>query len=160
MHFYTLPELISKNNHTVYKYSQSSLKKLLQIDPQLVDLLFEAANHIDVKIVSGYRTAEEQNHLFKRGLSTKDGYLHKSTHQSHRAVDILPLPHDINMYQTSEENTRRWHYFTGFIQGLAASRGLPIRCGLKWRTKPMAVLERPLHDNTFIDANHFELIKG
>lgn len=41
-----------------------------------------------VKTISGYRTAAQQNALFRQGLTPADGYSKPSAHQSYRAVDI------------------------------------------------------------------------
>lgn len=41
-----------------------------------------------VKTISGYRTAAQQNALFRQGLTPADGYSRPSAHQSHRAVDV------------------------------------------------------------------------
>lgn len=41
-----------------------------------------------VKTISGYRTAAQQNALFKQDLTPADGYSRPSAHQSYRAVDI------------------------------------------------------------------------
>ena len=153
---YSKSELIAKNTQK-YRYSTSSLNKLLNIDTRLVDLMFLAANFLDLKIVQGYRTPEQQQKLYREHKSTKDGYIKTSTHQHHKALDVLPLPKNDNMYKDSPENSRRWAYFTGFIQGLAAANGLKIRTGWKWRTKPQKTLERSLHENTFPDYNHIEL---
>lgn len=41
-----------------------------------------------VKTISGYRTAAQQNALFRQGLTPADGYARPSAHQSYRAVDV------------------------------------------------------------------------
>ena len=153
---YNYRELIAKNTQK-YPYSKRSLKKLLNIDANLVDLLFEAANFLDLKIVQGYRSPEEQNKLYKQGKSTKDGYIKLSKHQSGKAVDVMPLPTGINIYLTDFENSLRWAYFTGFMQGLASAHNITLRTGWKWRANPQKTITRDLKDNTFLDSNHLEI---
>jgi len=158
MKTYKISELIAKNTQK-YRFSTSSLKKLLNVDSRLVDLCFDIAKYIDIKVIQGYRTPEQQHALYSQGRSTKDGYIKKSKHQSHRAVDLLPLPKikESSMYANSQENSLRWAYFTGFVQALALSKGIKIRAGWKWRTSPMNTLARPLSENTLVDSNHFEI---
>jgi len=49
---------------------------------------------VDFTVISGYRTAEQQNALFKKDVSTLDGYEKKSYHQTGYAVDIMPIVKD------------------------------------------------------------------
>ena len=158
MKTYTLQQLKQKNTQR-YRYSEASLQRLIGVDSLLVDLLFTAANYIDLKIISGYRTPQQQHRLYVQGLSTKDGYIHKSKHQTGRAVDVLPLPkiQEPSMYSSTKENTYRWAYFTGFIQALGLAHGLNIRTGFKWRSSPMQTLSRELSSNTLYDPAHIEI---
>ena len=158
MKTYTYNELTAKNTQR-YRFSRKSLRLLLNIDSELVDVIFIVAEHIDLKIIYGYRTPQEQHELYKKKASTKDGYIKKSKHQTGRAVDILPLPPKVNMYSKDRDNPSRWAYFVGFFQATALARGIKIRTGWKWRTNPMKVLSRPLRENTLVDSNHFEIIK-
>jgi len=151
-------ELEEKNKEVRYKFSSSSLKKLEGLHPALVDIIFEVANSIDLTIVYGLRTAEEQHKLYLAGRSSKDGYIKKSRHQSGKAVDILPRPRGVNMYNSKDrDNPTRWAYFTGFFQATALALGYETRVGWKWRTDPMEVLKRPLRENSLVDPNHFEI---
>ena len=159
MKTYTLAQLIAKNT-VKYPFSHTSLQKLLNIDSDLVDVIFKVAEHIDLRIVQGYRSPEEQNALFMAHKSSKDGYIKKSKHQTGRAIDILPLPRGINMYNPQDrDNATRWSYFVGFFQATALSMNIKIRTGWKWRTTPMNVLKRPIASNTLPDANHLEIIR-
>lgn len=159
MQTYTINELNTMNQkEVVYKFSKNSIENLLNIDRRLVDIIFDVANHIDMKIVYGYRTPEEQNRLFKAGKSSKDGYSRKSEHQSGMAVDILPLPKNVNMYDGKDrDNDTRWSYFVGFFQATALKLGHKTRVGWKWRIDPMDVMARPIRENTLVDMNHIEL---
>jgi peptidoglycan LD-endopeptidase CwlK len=154
-----------KRNQTVkYPYSKSSLEKLQGVHPKLIDFAFELANIIDCRLVYGVRSDEEQHKLFKEGRSSKDGYEHKSNHQTKEdgygyALDILPLPKNINMYSDdgSEDNIR-WGQFDGACHALAHMMGIKIRTGFKWRDNLMDSLERPERENNLPDGNHVELV--
>ena len=92
------------------------------------------------------------------GRSSKDGYRKKSRHQSGLAVDILPRPKGVNMYNSKDrDNPTRWAYFVGFFQATSIAMGYRTRVGWKWRTEPMEVLKRPLRENSLVDPNHLEL---
>jgi peptidoglycan L-alanyl-D-glutamate endopeptidase CwlK len=154
----TMPSLIEINKDLRYKYSKHSLQKLSTVHKDLAWIFCKAANFFDIRIVSGYRTPEQQHDLYLLGRSTKDGYKKKSRHQSGLAVDAVPVPKGINMYQKGFENSLRWAYFVGFIKALGAEEGVHIKSGWKWRTDPQESLVRPMAQNTFPDANHFEKV--
>lgn len=90
----------------MYKFSETSLNRLEKVNKTLVSIINEALSlsPIDFGIASGYRTAEEQFELFKKGRSYindkwqitsrdqvvtyLDGQVKKSRHQLGQAVDI------------------------------------------------------------------------
>ena len=73
--------------------SSRSYNRLKGVDAKLVRLVELAIKRtpIDFGIayMGGYRTDEEQNHLFNSGYSQKDGYLKISKHQTGEAVDLI-----------------------------------------------------------------------
>ena len=72
--------------------SKTSLKRLDGVDERLVEVVKKAIEitKVDFSVVSGYRTAEEQNKLYLEGKSECDGYKNKSKHQEGLAVDVAP----------------------------------------------------------------------
>lgn len=76
----------------MFKFSQSSIKRLNTIHPSLKLIMEESlkVSPIDFGIPAdgGKRTAERQNELFKQGVSKCDGYVNKSNHQTGNAVDV------------------------------------------------------------------------
>lgn len=156
--------LEDRNNQVKYKYSKSSLVKLEGVHPSMVDFAFEIANVIDCKLVYGVRTDKEQNELYKAGRSTFDGYTKKSNHQVKSdgygyALDILPLPNGVNMYNGKDpENKLRWAQFDGLCHGIAYKLGIKVKTGFKWRDNMMDSLARAERDNTLPDGNHVELV--
>lgn len=153
------------NKDVKYKYSESSLKKLLGVHPDMVMFAFELAQVVDCRLVYGVRSNEEQNKLYKMGRTSKDGYIKKSNHQTKDdgygyALDILPLPRGVNMYlDDGNEDNVRWGQFDGLCHGIAHMLGIKVRTGFKWRDNMMDSLKRPEKANTLPDGNHVELIK-
>jgi len=147
-----------------YPYSKSSIKKLEGVHPDMVRFAYELTEVIDCKIIYGIRTDEEQMQLFKDGKSTFDGVTKKSNHQPKEdgygyALDILPLPKGVNMYDDKDpENKLRWAQFDGLCQGIAHKLGIKIRTGFKWRSDMMSSLQRNESENTLPDDNHIELV--
>jgi len=147
-----------------YPYSTSSINKLTNVHPDLVKFAYKLADIIDCKIVYGVRTDEEQMKLYKDKKSSFDGITKKSKHQVKDdklgyALDILPLPKGVNMYDDNDpENKLRWAQFDGLCQGLAHGMGIKIKTGFKWRDNMMDSLKRNESENTLPDGNHIELI--
>ena len=156
--------LVERNKLVKYPFSKSSLEKLIGVHPKLVDFIFELANVVDLKIVYGVRTDREQYELYKEHKSTFNGVTEKSNHQPKEdgfgyAIDALPLPKNINMYDDSDiENKLRWAQFDGLCHGIAYKLGIKIRTGFKWRDNIMDSLARNEKDNTLPDGNHLELV--
>ena len=76
----------------MYKLSQRSLLRIAGIDDELLELVQRsiAKSPIDFGIpeFGGYRTAKEQNELFKKDVSKCDGIKVLSKHQSGNAFDV------------------------------------------------------------------------
>lgn len=155
---FSMSELRGANRKLKYKYSESSLRKLSTVKKELAALYLEAAMYINIRIVSGRRSAEEQYDLYLMGRSTKDGYMKKSKHQLGEAVDSVPVGKGMNMYSGGKENELRWAYYDGFMKALAMIMNINIRSGWKWRKSPMGELKRPMSSNTLPDPNHIELV--
>ena len=80
------------------KYSKRTLRNLKGLDPRLiiiVSVLIERGN-VDLTIIDGLRTAEEQLKHFESGASKLDGTNRKSYHQTGKAIDFIPYPFDGN----------------------------------------------------------------
>jgi peptidoglycan L-alanyl-D-glutamate endopeptidase CwlK len=152
------------NSKVRYPYSKSSLAKLQGVHPDMIRFAFALAEILDCKIVSGVRTTEEQAEKFAKGLTDRDGYYKKSSHQIRddgygHALDILPLPGKVNMYlDDGSEDNIRWGQFDGACHAVAHQLGIAVKTGFKWRSSLMASMERPERENTLPDGNHVELV--
>lgn len=130
-----------------FKYGQKSLDKLNTCHPDLQRLFNEAIKHVDIAIIDGVRTKEQQEEYVKTGKSkTMDSKHIKQPDGYSHAVDAMPFPIDWN-------NTSRNYLFAGFIKGLAVSMGINIRMGADWDG------DFETKDQTFNDTPHFELKK-
>ena len=110
-----------------------------------------------IKILHGIRTAEEQNALYVKGVSQKDGYKDKSEHQDDgsgksSAIDMAPYPVD---WSNDRKNMHKWYFVAGFIMGAASvilkGTGFKFRWGGNWD------MDQQLFDQKFYDLGHFEV---
>ena len=78
----------------MFKFGKASIRRMKGVNDLLVMVAQRALSMstIDMTIpwMGGVRTAEEQNAIFKKGYSQRDGYTKKSYHQSGEALDIAP----------------------------------------------------------------------
>ena len=103
------------------EFSNASLRKLETCEADLQTLFKTVIKHRDCTIVSGMRTPEEQNKLYRQGRETpgnivtyKDGYDRKSKHNYNpsKAVDAIPYPVDWTDIEGMKE-------FGSFVLGVA-----------------------------------------
>ena len=83
----------------MYRLGKKSLENLKGVNPILIEILERAleisSNRVDgvdfiIINTAGIRTPEEQNRLFKQGVSNADGYIKISKHQTGDALDVVP----------------------------------------------------------------------
>lgn len=76
-----------------YRLSKTSLRNLDGVHPELIDVVKMAIQitKVDFGIPStgGYRTASQQNELYRDKKSQLDGFDKKSNHQTGNAVDVF-----------------------------------------------------------------------
>ena len=126
-------------------FSNRSRAILQTCDPQLQNLFTNVVLTFDCTIVSGHRTEEEQNALFHRGASKLKWPHSKHNREPSLAVDVYPYPIDW-------QDRDRFHYFAGFVMGIAHNYYLNLRWGGDWDK------DWQVRDNVFDDLGHFELI--
>lgn len=128
------------------KYSQTSLDRLRACDERLQILFGEVILHVDVSILCGHRTEEEQEEAFRTGHSNLRWPQSKHNSLPSLAVDIAPWPIDWS------DELRFWT--TGaFVMGIASQMGIGLRWGGLW-DRPWEHVSSP----GFRDIGHFELI--
>jgi len=121
------------------------MKNLSDSDPDLQRIFFEVIKHYDNSIITGYRDEEAQNEAFHTGRSKVQFPDSKHNSIPSNAVDAAPYPIDW-------KDKDRFYHFAGFVLGVAKILGIEIRWGGDWDG------DTDLHDQTFYDLVHFELI--
>lgn len=118
-------------------------------DKKLAELVKEFINYTPVDFVviknGAFRTALEQKEIYLKGHSRCDGYVHKSAHQSGKAIDLIPCPDGIKPL---------WDL--GYAKALGASfktfckmKGYYIQWGADWNDDGVL-------GDSFMDPYHFE----
>ncbi|MCP4900906.1 MAG: M15 family metallopeptidase [bacterium] len=125
--------------------SARSEKCLRSVDTELGDVVRRALQAapawLDFAVVSGLRTTEEQQALFRKGrdvngtitdrrkiVTWKDGVIKKSRHQSGKAVDIVAYVDGV--IDWSEKPNLA---VAAYVIGFAAAHGVKLVGGVKWK---------------------------
>ena len=124
----------------ILRFSTTSKQRLETCDQRLVDLFSEVVEGFDCTIIEGKRTIKRQKFLLK----TKKTRTLKSKHLDGLAVDVVPYPIDW-------ADRDRFHYFAGYVKGIASQMGIPIRWGGDWNG------DTQVKDNNFDDLVHYEI---
>lgn len=117
-----------------FKLGKSSKANRAGVDPRLIEISDRAIEITMVDFghgpVSGLRTAEIQNELFKDGRSKCDGYLNKSPHQSGKALDFYAYVNG----RATWEPPHLAMVAAAFLQA-ASELGYHVEWGGLWRGK-------------------------
>jgi peptidoglycan L-alanyl-D-glutamate endopeptidase CwlK len=136
-----------------FGFSKLSEYRLRKVDPGMVELarLMIKRTPVDFGIawMGGFRTAPEQNELFKSGASQKDGYNNRSKHQDGLALDFLPY---ING-RPDPDNEKHYLIIIGVAFACADELGIKIRSGSNWDMDGEFIT-----DQKFDDYPHIEKI--
>ena len=126
------------------RFSIKSKSKLHSCDERLINLFNKVVKHFDCMVLEGHRGEEKQNAAYDKGNS-KVRYPNGKHNQSQSvAVDVAPYPIDW-------ADRDRFHYFGGYVLGVAKQMGLNIRWGGDWNQ------DTQTKDNKFDDLVHFEI---
>jgi len=132
-------------------FGKSSADKLATCHPDLQRLFNEVVKHYDCTILQGERTKEEQDEFFRTGRS-KVQYPN-SKHNSHPSMAVDVAPYFKEAPHIRWEDKEKFYHFAGYVQGVADQLGIKIRFGGNWD------MDDELHDQTFMDLPHYELIE-
>ena len=123
------------------KFGKRSKGNMKGVDAKLQNVFNEVVKEFDCTVTEGVRSQERQNELVAQGKSkTKFG-----KHVLAKAMDVYPYPVDF-------KDRDRFHYFGGYVKGIAKSQGVKIRWGGDWDG------DFETKDNIFDDLCHFELL--
>ena len=126
------------------KFGKSSKRRLATCHEDLQELFNEVIKYFDCSIIEGHRGKEDQNKYFDEGKSKVKYPNGRHNANPSNAVDVVPYPVDW-------KDTDRMYYFAGFVKGIAAIMGIPIRWGGDWNDNT------EVKDTNFKDLPHFEL---
>jgi len=128
------------------RFGKRSISGLKTCDQRLQELFHQVVKHFDCTIIEGHRGEEGQDKAYADGKSKVKYPNGKHNQFPSVAVDVAPYPIDWS-------DRDRFHYFGGFVLGVAKQMGLNIRWGGDWNQ------DTQTKDNKFDDLVHFE-IKG
>lgn len=139
------------------RFGAVSRAHLAEVHPRLQELFNFVIKHWDCSITDGLRTVEEQRKNVRKGVSKTMN----SKHLTGRAIDALPYPFNwtkitrgLNALKAADGRMEiaELYMFQGFVAGVAAAKGIPIRQGADWNSN------RQFEDQTFHDLPHTELV--
>ena len=126
------------------KFGKTSKRRLNTCDEDLQELFEVVVKYFDCSVLEGHRGKELQDKYFDEGKSKVKFPKGKHNANPSNAVDVVPYPVDW-------KDTDRMYYFAGFVKGVAAFMGIPIRWGGDWND------DTQVKDTGFKDLPHFEL---
>lgn len=124
----------------MYKFSRTSLDRLLTCHPDLVLLMLYAirTSPVDMTIVCGHRGEEDQNRAYDAGFSTLRYPQSKHNNSPSLAVDVAPYRDGIEW-----NDEKLWKELLDHIRDCAEFLGVKVKFGADWKT--------------FVDKPHVEL---
>ena len=136
------------------KYSKISLARLETAHPSLQRLFGVAIERVNLTILCGHRTEEQQEEAFMLKRSTKHWPHSKHNAYPSLAVDVAPYFPDIRI---DWEDLPAFGRMAGYLQRIAHDLGFDIRWGGDWDGDWRTAGHDP--DERFIDGPHIELIE-
>lgn len=143
----------------MYKFSSTSRARLDTCHPDLQELFEAVLQEIDITIVCGVRTEEEQESLFNETPPKTQLHWPESRHNlfpgqeySH-AVDVMrynPVPPHLDWHDKDGIWT-----FCGLVFDIAEEKGIEVRSGADWDGDGIPTFMDK--DETFFDGPHWEL---
>lgn len=127
------------------KFGDKSKAELATAHPDLQRLFNEVIKTFDCVVLEGHRGEAAQEEAVRTGKSKIHWPNGNHNKLPSRAVDVAPYP-------VNWKDTQRFYYFAGYVKGIASTLGLKIRWGGDWDS------DTDLHDQTFYDLPHFELL--
>jgi|TARA_R110000751_G_scaffold161388_1_gene267962 peptidoglycan LD-endopeptidase CwlK len=126
------------------RFGTRSKSRLHTCDGRLIELFNKVVKEFDCTVIEGHRGKDAQNEAYNKGNSKLKFPNGKHNKSPSVAVDVAPYPIDW-------EDRDRFHYFGGYVLGIAKSLGLNIRWGGDWDQ------DTQTKDNKFDDLVHFEI---
>jgi len=131
-------------------FGERSEKNLSEAHPTLQDLFNRVVRVYDCAVIEGYRGKEEQDRAFDKGHSQLKFPQSKHNRWPAEAVDVVPWFADEPHIRWEDRETM--YHFAGVVRGVAIALGYDIRWGGDWDG------DYNIHDQTFFDLVHFEIV--
>lgn len=137
-------------------FSARSLERLAGCDVRLQQLFLEVVKHVDCTVLQGKRTEAEAAQNRADGTSHTNHSLHVyPLGAPSLAIDVAPYPVEWPdpkaQGRAYVKKLAEWYRFNGFVLGIAAQMGIPLRTGCDWDR------DWDVEDQTFDDLPHYEL---
>lgn len=120
-----------------YKLGSKSKRKLIGVNPDLVDVVFRAIELTtqDFSVIEGLRSVERQKKLVATGKSKTMNSRHLTGH----AVDLSPYPFNGDVDEDGILNIHDWDQYYPIADAMkqaAEELGVDIDWGGDWKTFP------------------------
>jgi len=132
------------------RFGRNSKKRLLECHPDLQRLFNEVIKHWNCAVITGHRGKLEQDQAFNEFRSKLKFPQSKHNKIPSRGTDVIPWFPEFPHIRWNDREA--FYCFGGFVLGIAAVIGIKIRWGGDWDQ------DEELHDQSFFDLPHFELI--
>lgn len=132
------------------RFGRTSKTRLSTCHEDLQKLFNEVIKYYDCSILNGHRGEEEQNEYYRMGTSTKK--FPESKHNTYPSLAVDVAPYFAEAPHIRWEDKEKFYHFAGYVQAVADQMGIKIRSGSDWDR------DGDLHDQTFMDLPHFELV--
>ena len=134
------------------KFGKRSMANLSTCHPDLQRLFTRVVERYDCSVIEGHRSNERQDELYHAGKSKVKAGGSKHNSKPSKGVDVVPYPIDWN-------NRDRFHYFAGYVQGVANELGIKIRWGGDWDSdmEINSADKKGAGFSSFDDLPHFEI---
>lgn len=129
------------------KFSASSKARLDGCHRDLRRVFYEVVKKFDCKVHEGTRGEIKQNRYFRAGKSKVRYPNSKHNTRPSEAVHVIPHPFP------GWKNFAAFYFFAGYVIRAAEEMGIEIRWGGDWNRNKI------MNDQTFMDLQHFELVR-
>lgn len=129
------------------KFSDTSRGILSSCDQRLQDICCRAIEIMDFSIITGYRNKEAQDKAVAEGNSKLPWPKGKHNQFPSLAVDICPYRNGLQW-----NDKEAFYLLAGIMLGIATTKNIKLRWGGDWNG------DFNLHNESFLDLGHFELI--
>ena len=134
----------------MFYFGKNSKNRLSECHFNLQNIFNEVIKHYNCAVICGHRGEGEQDQAFHEGRTKLIYPNSKHNKKPSQAADVIPwFP---NFPHIRWDDREAFYCFGGFVLGVAAKMEIEIRWGGDWDR------DEDLHDQSFFDLPHFELI--